>query len=201
LTYDPLTLLPPFPRCIESLSPLSVSFAPDHGLLRLCATPYRAPTLRNKNKRTMHLSNFSVNGSSSGAAGIALKGNMQDLRRHIADAARCRLLDARLRSLVLTTVTAMRPAILERRCDWLAGAPEEDHSFHIIGIDVLLDENLLPHLLEVNANPSMNVAGARGGVSRKDMEVKSAVMGAALRAAVSRQQGRERPAGLALRVL
>lgn len=150
----------------------------------------------------MHLSNFAVNESSSGAAGMALKGNMQDLRRHIGDAARCRLLDARLRSLVLTTVTAMCPAILERRCDWIcAGAPEEDHSFHIIGIDVLLDEHLLPHLLEVNANPSMNVAGARGGVSRKDMEVKSAVMGAALRAAVSRQQGRERPAGLALRVL
>jgi hypothetical protein len=33
----------------------------------------------------------------------------------------------------------------------------EPKNYHILGVDVLLDEYCEPHLLEINANPSINV--------------------------------------------
>ena len=29
--------------------------------------------------------------------------------------------------------------------------------FHVLGVDILIDENLKPWLLEINANPSFNI--------------------------------------------
>jgi tubulin polyglutamylase TTLL11 len=54
--------------------------------------------------------------------------------------------------------------------------------FHIVGFDVLLDENLKPWLLEVNHSPSFNIE-ADGEVSEIDVEIKKNVLSDALRAA------------------
>ena len=43
--------------------------------------------------------------------------------------------------------------------------------FHIIGYDIILDENKKPHLLEINANPSLNVQ------FEGNEEVKDAIKG------------------------
>lgn len=29
--------------------------------------------------------------------------------------------------------------------------------FHVLGVDILLDEQCEPHLMEINAHPSMNI--------------------------------------------
>ena len=33
----------------------------------------------------------------------------------------------------------------------------EPKNYHILGVDVLLDKDCEPHLLEINANPSINI--------------------------------------------
>lgn len=34
---------------------------------------------------------------------------------------------------------------------------KEPKNYHILGVDVLLDKHCEPHLLEINANPSINI--------------------------------------------
>ena len=54
-------------------------------------------------------------------------------------------------------------------------------SFQIVGFDVLVDEERMPHLIEINHNPSLNVLDDTGEICPVDLEVKRAVLGDALR--------------------
>ena len=54
-------------------------------------------------------------------------------------------------------------------------------SFQIVGFDVLVDDERMPHLIEINHNPSLNVLDDTGEICPVDLEVKRAVLGDALR--------------------
>jgi glutathione synthase/RimK-type ligase-like ATP-grasp enzyme len=55
--------------------------------------------------------------------------------------------------------------------------------FHIVGFDILLDEDLKPWLLEVNHSPSFNIDADGGEVSEIDVKIKKSVLSDALRTA------------------
>lgn len=50
---------------------------------------------------------------------------------------------------------------------------KEPNNFHILGVDILLDSNLTPWILEINANPSMNIESS---VAKREKEDKTSLI-------------------------
>jgi len=126
------------------------------GLARVCTDKYEAPTSRNMHRCTAHLTNYSLN-VKSGDYKLADDGATGSKR----------LLTIALRQIAqenpdwpvldtLMDISALTVAALHR--EWLASVETPSHpSFHVLGLDVLLDAKGGGHLLEVNCNPSMVV--------------------------------------------
>ena len=82
-------------------------------------------------------------------------------------------------SLLQNMLKALKPFLRYfQRCTFPKGEPGT--CFHIIGVDVILDDRLNPWILEINAYPSMNIESAseskKAGefrVSPIDLHVKS----------------------------
>ena len=48
--------------------------------------------------------------------------------------------------------------------------------FQIIGVDVIIDKNLKPWVLEINSKPSLNINGANEEVCELDRHIKSSIL-------------------------
>eukprot|EP01065_Artemidia_motanka_P027465 TRINITY_DN32671_c0_g1_i1.p1 TRINITY_DN32671_c0_g1~~TRINITY_DN32671_c0_g1_i1.p1 ORF type:complete len:463 (+),score=174.80 TRINITY_DN32671_c0_g1_i1:43-1389(+) len=124
------------------------------GLARVCADPYEQPTARNMHRCTAHLTNYSLNKLST-AYSMADDGVTGSKRLLSAVLRRLQLEHpdwdvARQLSLIAArTVAALHSAWAVR-----FRAPDM-HAFHILGLDVLLDDGGGAHLLEINNSPSM----------------------------------------------
>jgi len=64
------------------------------------------------------------------------------------------------------------------KCTFPKGEPGK--CFHILGVDVIMDDSAKPWILEINAYPSMNIQGSMPGsgvkefvISPIDLHVKS----------------------------
>ena len=55
------------------------------------------------------------------------------------------------------TVVALEPYLKNAYHCFISTDHNNSRSFQILGLDILIDENLNAWLLEVNANPSLNV--------------------------------------------
>eukprot|EP00756_Hemistasia_phaeocysticola_P036332 Hpha_TRINITY_DN16636_c3_g7::TRINITY_DN16636_c3_g7_i1::g.182099::m.182099/K16604/TTLL11; tubulin polyglutamylase TTLL11 len=126
------------------------------GLARVCADKYEAPTGRNLHRCTAHLTNYSLNVKSAdyklsddGETGSKRLLSMA-VRQINVDKPDWPVFDT------LMDISALTVAALRR--EWLASAQPPSHpSFHVLGLDVLLDAKGGAHLLEINCNPSMVV--------------------------------------------
>jgi tubulin polyglutamylase TTLL11 len=127
------------------------------GLVRFCTTPYDAPTARNLHHCTMHLTNYSLNKMSKefahdDAGGTGSKRLLTVFMGQLAAAGVdvASVWDSLIRltshtvGVLCKTITLTQPTL---PCK----------AFHVVGLDVLLDKNLKPYLLEINNNPSMRV--------------------------------------------
>ncbi|XP_070393960.1 polyglutamylase complex subunit TTLL1 isoform X3 [Dermacentor albipictus] len=135
------------------------------GFCRFCQLHYRTKGLDNP---FVHLTNVSVqrhggryNQSHGGKWSLSSLETFVRGTRGSASAARLR---QDLRQLVAHSLTAVAPSMLS---DW--------HCFECYGYDVLLDEDLRPWLLEVNASPSLTSS------TRADALLKQALVDDVLR--------------------
>ncbi|XP_054927503.2 polyglutamylase complex subunit TTLL1 isoform X2 [Dermacentor andersoni] len=135
------------------------------GFCRFCQLHYRTKGLDNP---FVHLTNVSVqrhggryNQSHGGKWSLSSLETFVRGTRGSASAARLR---QDLRELVAHSLTAVAPSMLS---DW--------HCFECYGYDVLLDEDLRPWLLEVNASPSLTSS------TRADALLKQALVDDVLR--------------------
>lgn len=154
---------------ISSVSPLKF-WIHDQGLARFCTEDYEKPTLANLKNIYMHLSNYSLNKNSKNYiyseeckdATNATKRSLESLWKNfeqmgISDKKQI-ILD-QIYDLVKKFMISMYPFICYY-CKLNYGTSqslEELGNFHVLGFDIMIDENFKPWLLEINANPSLNI--------------------------------------------
>ena len=140
------------------------AFLSKEGLARFCTERYRAPDDSTRNKTKSFLTNYTLNKKSEGfvrsddhdggadGSKRSLASVMQELA--VDNGADVDALWSRIERMVEGTCGAMRHA-LEDSAESVGVSPET--CFQVLGFDVILDEDLNPHLLEVNAGPSFAI--------------------------------------------
>ncbi|EDQ91141.1 uncharacterized protein MONBRDRAFT_1873, partial [Monosiga brevicollis MX1] len=161
---------------IQSLEPFR-AYLHREGMARLCTTPYARPTPENMDEIFMHLTNFSLNKRSDNyrQAGKASHNNDNPddhdddddeggskrllssvMETLAAEGSNTSVMWANIEDLVCKTLLAMYPHML---VEYRKAVPKERavRPFQLLGFDVLIDETLHPHLIEINANPSLRI--------------------------------------------
>lgn len=158
---------------VTSLDPLRI-YIYNEGLTRFATKQYAPPTKSNAANTFMHLTNYSVNKLSESFCKdkeCGSKRTFSSLNRILSrdgyDVAR---LWNEIDDIVVKTVISALPVL---KHNYNASFPRHDiiqACFEILGIDIIIDENFKPWLLEVNHSPSFSTS------EFVDMEVKSALV-------------------------
>ena len=157
---------------ISSLAPFTV-YLYNEGLARFCTSPYRPPSPRTLDDRFCHLTNTAVNKENEAVGDFVFTRLASEVIEDVKRTAP-REVDVwgRLKRVTVLAMLGIWPSIVsninkfnsERRV--FGKRPLErgeavldsfSKYFHILGIDVMLSENLQPILLELNDRPSMVV--------------------------------------------
>ena len=142
---------------IAQLDPLE-AFLCTEGLARFCTEKYEKPTLKNLSKSYMHLTNYSLNKHSvdfivseedSTGSKRTLSSVMEILKVEGYDTD---ILWDRIVDVVFKTLICITPLT---KVEQLNNPTTENNQFHILGFDILIDEDLNTYLLEINGYPSM----------------------------------------------
>jgi tubulin polyglutamylase TTLL4 len=159
------------------MNPLRVFLHTD-GLARFASVKY-SERLDTLNDRYMHLTNYSINKFSNSydknddaSACKGMKWTIKSLWNYLEErGVNTVKLWGALRNLVLKTVIAGEGSINSMI---KSNLQSKYNSFELFGIDVILDSELVPWLLEVNISPSLHSA------SGLDMAVKGPLVTALL---------------------
>lgn len=157
---------------VSSLAPLEAWLCRE-GIARFCTTPYAAPTSTNISVRTSHLTNYSLNSKEDGfvrsQAGAshesASKRLLSTTLKQVAERSGGRFCEERLWE-QLEEITALLMVVLLPALAFTAmqyfpvSESEPSRCYHVLGLDVLLDSNYWPWLLEVNSHPAMDIETA-----------------------------------------
>jgi len=146
---------------VTSCDPLRV-YLYEEGLARFCTKPYKAPSEENAADTIMHLTNYAINKkqdnfvcSNDGASGFkrTLTSVWKWLDEHGHSSRR---VIERISRLSVATLLAAQPALANtaRNLNITSRDDRGLASFELLGLDVLLDQDLKPWLLEVNHSPS-----------------------------------------------
>lgn len=147
---------------VTGVDPLRV-YIHEEGLTRFSTADY---SLKNTKNRFAHLTNYSVNKKSSQFAAATMdsggdsdmegaKWSLSAFRRYLAtheseDIMKRTMM--RVHDVVLKTMIAAEAEITPRMH---AAANFRTNCFELFGLDILLDRELRPHLVEVNISPSL----------------------------------------------
>jgi len=151
---------------VKGFDPMEAYLA-DEGLARLCTEPYRQPTLANMKNMFMHLTNFSLNKNSENykapdenffdqndGSKRLLTQLYRTLEEQGHDVAKIK---ERIADTVKKSVVTMEPYLKHMYHTRVSQDHESSKAFHILGMDILLDKKMNAWLMEVNANPSLNM--------------------------------------------
>lgn len=143
-----------------------VAFINDEGLARFCTEKYVHPYSNGKYSVNAQLTNYSINKSSNGyimteellevntGTKRTLTSYWKTLEKEGYDV---RSLKEEINSLCRHMLKAMQPHLRHlQHCKLRKGAAGL-HAMHIVGVDVIIDDQGRPWLLEANATPSMAV--------------------------------------------
>lgn len=157
---------------VSSLCPLEAHLCRE-GLARFCTVPYETPTATNIAVRSGHLTNYALNSRQEGFA--------REQNGASAETASKRLLSKTLDQIAgfsdgqfnidkfwvqLEEIAALLLAALVPVLSFSASRyfpmdeGEPSRCYHVLGLDVLLDETYRPYLLEVNSTPAMDIETA-----------------------------------------
>jgi len=152
---------------VTSVVPLK-AYLFKEGLARFCTVPYQPPKEGNLQDACMHLTNFAVNKRSKDfQTSESISHHDEGHKRSVSavfhqiemtSGAKADEIWGKVASLAANTLMAMRPGLLEF---YVHERPRPLHplgpkGFQIIGLDVIIDSNAQPWLLELNANPSLS---------------------------------------------
>jgi hypothetical protein len=151
---------------ISALQPLSV-YIYNEGLARFCTHLYTAPTPETLSDRFCHLTNTAVNIANIEKQRPILELASAILKRVTEIDARGHTLWERIREVVMLSIVAQYPGILQNvgimvpdvNCEGFA-PPQKNidnihRYFHLLGIDVMINNKCEPIILELNDRPSM----------------------------------------------
>ena len=136
------------------------------GLARFCTEKYEAPKPNNLKDVCMHLTNYAVNkhnenfvfNEDAGASDEGSKWSIQGLKEWMETNGHdfCGMW-AEIVDLIVKTVISIQPLLAHNYHSVLP--PENDgySCFEILGLDVMMDTELRPWLIEVNHSPSFTV--------------------------------------------
>lgn len=153
---------------IESLEPFRCHICTE-GMVRLCTTQYEAPNRRNLNQVMGHLTNYSLNRASSDYVHSENQDDRDASKRTLTTfwqqlASEYPNIDLQnlwedIKRISHTTLRTLTPLLQASAC-WF---PEQDiehgRCWQVLGIDILIDQEFKPFLLEVNAGPSLSIEG------------------------------------------
>ena len=167
---------------VESLDPLSIWLC-DEGLVRFCTIPYSNTRMKNKKMNMcQHLSNYSINKNNTNGyvhssildpnpkarsdgtkrTLTSVLSEMKDLGENVEQ-----MMNDIQHLIVQTSAALQSEIILRSKMNSVNGKSKYsnhlnknkrnlvNNNFQVLGFDVMIDENLKPYLLEVNANPSL----------------------------------------------
>lgn len=150
---------------VKGLDPLECYFCTE-GMARLCTENYKAPDRSNRRIRYMHLTNFSVNKNSAkyvkGEDETGGTGNKRLLSRLLAVLEKEQGIDPKkildqIKDTISKTIIGLIPYLADFARISINPNIDQLRCFQIFGFDVLIDKKLKAWLLEVNANPSLNM--------------------------------------------
>lgn len=145
---------------ISKLNPIEAYICKE-GLGRFCTEKYEKPATKNLGKAYMHLTNYSLNkfskdfvqtdddcnGSKRTLTAVM---NQMLILGHDTDK-----LWALIENIVMKTLLCIVPLIKVEQLNMDPSINESIDYFHLLGFDILIDDQLKPFLLEVNGFPSM----------------------------------------------
>jgi hypothetical protein len=157
---------------LTSLAPLEAWLCRE-GIARFCTTPYAVPTAANISCRTAHLTNYSLNSKEDGFARTQAGASPESASK--------RLLSAVLEQVHQTSngkfckdrfwtqveeisslmLVALLPSLAFAAKQYFpVNEAEPSRCYHVLGLDVLLDSDYWPWILEVNSCPAMDIETA-----------------------------------------
>jgi len=151
---------------IKNLDPLEAYFC-NEGLVRFCTEDYNEPTDENIDKLFMHLTNFTLNKENENYVnpleyGEENKGTKRLLSQFFEQLGNEENINTdyvkeQMVSTIRKTVVSLVPYLKAFGKKMIRNDIENIKCFQIIGIDIMLDEDCNAWLMEINANPSMNM--------------------------------------------
>jgi hypothetical protein len=153
---------------IATIQPFTI-YAYHEGLARFCTRAYVPPRRENLDDRFCHLTNTAVNVANAGGGRVILELATVVLQRIAELDQRGRQLCPVIKQIMLLSIVAHYSNILQnvglvgpdgRRFEGRppqANLDEMHRHFHILGIDIMLNDRCEPVVLELNGRPSMSV--------------------------------------------
>jgi len=149
---------------ISNVKPV-IAFLNEEGLARFCTEPYQPPTQENLKNVYMHLTNYSLNKLSPNykyteeciEINDGSKRSLTSLWKSVEKAGYSKEeILTNITSVVQKLVFALEP-VIQFNYNVAFEGKDDGKCFHVLGVDILIDQDLKPWLLEINANPSFDI--------------------------------------------